>query len=382
MKHKSAFPVTPAPVLLAALLWILLAASAFPQTYLFAGSYTGGLPSNGIRVFKFDPEEITLTPKSEVKGVVNPSFLSLSPDGKTLYACTETRTPNAGSISAFGFNPRKGRLKLLNKLPSHGENPVYISVNQAQTLLVCANYAASTVAAFRLNHNGSLAHVLQVLRFEGSSVDPIRQTASHAHAAVFSPDEAYLLVPDLGADMIRVLAVDAGSWQPLARVESLDVHTDPGSGPRHLRFHPNGKYVYCVEELSGTLSVYAYSDGHLRALQRHFTYQTEMDVYSGADIHVSGDGRFVYVSNRGTDENSIAIFAVGQEGAVLTLVGHASSEGETPRSFCLAPDNQSLLAANQISGNIAVMVRDSATGKLYFDGREYLMPQVSSLQMR
>lgn len=348
-------------------------------TYLFTGSYTGGKPGNGIHVFRFDTETGSLRKVSTVGHLTNSSWITLSPDGRNLYACTDTKLPREGTVKAFAFDPAKGRLSLLNSQPGGGENPVYIAMHPSGGGLVNVNYTGGSVSAFPLSEDGSLLPASQHIQFEGSGLYPDRQEASHPHAAVFSPDQRYVFIPDLGTDLIRVF--DWATDPPMIDAKPSTVVTLPGSGPRHLTFHPNGRFAYCIEELSGCISVYQYHDGRLDSIQRVFSYSKTQEVYNSADIHLSPDGHFLYASNRWDGENTLSIWAVDTTNGLLTFVAHQSTLGDHPRNFCIDPTGSFLLVANQVSGTIVVFRRDTLTGLLSPTGKVAKLPSPSCLQM-
>ncbi len=351
-------------------------------TYLFIGSYTDGKPDRGIYVCSFNPGSGKLKELGAAYDVVNPSFITLSLDGRYMYACADTQMPDTGSVMSFRIDSMTGILHYINRQPSGGDNPVYLSVDRSNKYLINANYTGGSVSAYVLNDNGSLNPSVQIIPFEGSSVIASRQESAHIHAAVFSPKCDYVFLPDLGADIIRVFRFDPARTHPLIPLEAGDIHTAPGSGPRHLTFHPNGKFVYCIEELSGTVAVYAYDEGRLVPSQRIFAYSKPCAYYWSADIHISPDGKFLYASNRREDENTIAIFSIAQESGMLTLVGHQSTFGDHPRNFTLDPSGRFLLVANMLTDNIVVFKRNARTGLLKKTKHELSVPNPSCLQMR
>ena len=351
------------------------------KTHLFVGTYTDGKPGPGIYIYKFNAHNGKLKPLAQGENIVNSSFITLSPDGKYLYACTETKTPGAGSISAFALDKGKGKLRLLNKYPSEGDNPVYLSVHSSGRWVINANYSGGSASVYAVNADGSLQPAAQRLDFSGSSVIPGRQEAPHIHAAVFSPDEKFAYFTDLGSDRIYVYAFHPDREQPLEEQPDLQVRTIPGSGPRHLVFHPRLPVAYCVEELSGAVSVYNYRQGKLEHQQRLNTYRTQMNVYGGADVHPSPDGKFLYVSNRLGDENTIAVFAVNPASGFLTLLSHTASGGDHPRNFVIDPSGKFLLVGNMLSNDIRVFKRNTKTGTLKPIGKPLAVPQPACLKM-
>ncbi len=336
------------------------------QCYVFVGSYNTDKTKNGIYVFSMNTNTGELTPVSSVKNVMNPSFISLSPNGKYLYACTDTRMANAGNIASYGFNQKEGTLSFINSQSSGGDNPVYVSPHPSGKWLIAANYYGGSAAVFPVDENGVVAPAAQVIAYKDSSINKERQERSHIHSANFSPDGRYAYFPDLGADKIRIYRFMAGNKTPLHTATPAYIKTIPGSGPRHFAVHPNQKYAYCITELNGAIEVYR-NLPNLQLIQNLFTHPANStETFGSADIHISPDGRFLYASNRGT-ENNIAIYSI-QKNGTLQLAGYEPSGGEHPRNFGLSPDGKFLLAANMNSGDIVVFKRNAQTGLLQKTG--------------
>ncbi len=376
-------------------LFLLLSALAGSSQsyYLFAGTYTNlgsntadppkdSTGSKGIYVYRWDAATGHAALLSHTEGVVNPSYLAVAPDGKHVYACTDSRMLGAGSISAFSFDRENGALHLVNKQPSGGDNPVYVSVHSSGRWAVMGMYTGGTLSAFPIQPDGSLLPYRQNIQHTGHSIDTVRQAKSHVHSVVFPPDERYLYVQDLGTDKITIYR-----WGDTAQGRALlqmagDVAAIPGSGPRHLTFHPNGKYAYLAEEMGGNVDVYRYhpESGKLDSLQRISSHVADTKgPFAGADIHVSPDGRFLYVSNRGS-ENSITIFSIDTATGILRTVGYQSVLGKEPRNFTLDPSGHFLLVANQVSNNIVIFRVDRETGLLHVTGEELAVPSPSCLK--
>lgn len=348
--------------------------------YLFIGSYTDS-GSKGIYVYTFNASTGDAAFVSNTTGIVNPSYLTISPDAKYVYACTETRTANAGSISSFSFDRKNGSLQFINKQSSGGDNPVYVSVHKSGKWVVCGNYTGGSVSAFRVMKNGGIAEASQVIKHIGNSSDSARQDKSHVHSTIYSHDYGYLFVPDLGLDKVMIYKFLMQSTLPLQTGEQPFVRTLAGSGPRHFAFHPNGKFAYLAEEMGGAVDVYHYTVGKLDSIQRIATHPAETKgPFGAADIHVSPDGLFLYVTNRGK-ENNIAIFSIDATNGKLKPIGYEPTLGLVPRNFVIEPSGKFLLVANQGSGNIVVFKRNRQTGLLQATKTQIRVPEVSCLQM-
>lgn len=343
------------------------------QFTLFAGTYTGS-GSKGIYVYRFNAATGRAQLLHQTDSAEHPSYLALSPNGKTLYACNETASAEGGRISAYAVDTN-GRLRLLNQQFTGGNHPCYVAVHPSGKWVVVGNYSGGSVVAFPVNGDGSLQAYAQLIQHEGKGPNQQRQEKPHVHATVFSGDGNLLYVPDLGTDKLMLYRFDAKAAKPLQAAAQPFVASQPGSGPRHFTFHPNGKWAYLMEELSGTVQHYAVQQGRLVARQRISTHpDTATGVRSSADIHVSPDGRFLYASNRG-NQNSLTIFRIAPATGRLSLVGFQSTGGQTPRNFCIDPSGKYLMVANQNSDAIVVFKRAMRTGLLQQTGELLRVPK-------
>ena len=368
--------------------------------YLLVGTYTNmgstsstpprdSTGSKGIYVYRWDAATGQATLLSHTTGVVNPSFLDIAPDGQHVYAATETRTTGAGSISAFLLDRGSGTLQFINKVPGGGDNPVYVAVHRSGRWVALANYTGGSLSVFPIRADGTLLPYVQNIQHTGHSVNPTRQEKSHVHSVVFSPDNRTLYAQDLGEDSISIYEFNSAVAQPLrvtntgGQTAPAKVSTTPGSGPRHLTFHPNGKYAYLIEEMGGSVDVFQYypGTGHLQLLQRIAAHaDTAKGPFRSSDIHVSADGRFLYATNRESESN-IAVFAVDPKKGTLRTIGYQSVLGKEPRNFMLDPTGNFLLVANQDSNAVVVFKIDKETGLLEPTGQRLDVPSPSCLKM-
>jgi 6-phosphogluconolactonase len=349
------------------LLVVALVASAVvvaaekPYT-VYVGTYTDGT-SRGIYRFTFDPATGSAGEPVLAGEAQNPSFLALHPSGRFLYAVGEIDSfhgAKTGVVSAFAVDPRTGDLKLLDQQPSAGTGPTHLVVDKAGKNVLVANYGGGNVVVLPIAPDGTLKPVSSNQVHQGSGPNQGRQEKPHAHGIYLDPAERFTLAPDLGADRVFVYRFDAAKG-------TLEPHgagtCEPGSGPRHLAFHPNGKYVYVINELTSTITVFSW-DADEGALASGQTVSCLPAGFSGtswtAEVAVSPDGRFVYGSNRGDD--SLAVFAVDPATGRLTVKGHVPVGGKNPRHFAIDPSGRFILAGHQASGTIAVLRRDAATG--------------------
>lgn len=351
------------------------------NTYAFFGSFNRDKNTEGIYVYQLDMMSGNLSKVTTFTGILNPSFLTLSPDGKYIFACTESKTQNGGSVNSFKFNPENKSLTFINKQKSGGENPVYLTVHKNGKWLVNGNYTEGSVSVYPILENGTIQPYVQNFQYTEGSIDQGRQDRSHIHSTVFSPNFDYLFLPDLGADKIRTYRFENEKNQPLQEAEIPFTKTTLGSGPRHFTFHPNGKFAYCIEEMGGAVSAYSYENGKLNDLQRINTHSEKYkDDFESSDVHISPDGKFLYASNRGS-ENNIAIFSIQQDGT-LTIVGYQSTKGKHPRVFGLDPTGKFLITTNAGSGDVAVFKRNPETGLLKKVGKKIKIKSVSCVQIR
>ncbi|MFN2457643.1 MAG: lactonase family protein [Chitinophagaceae bacterium] len=352
---------------------------AAQEFYLFVGTYTNN-GSKGIYVYKFNAATGKAQWVSNTDSVVNPSYLHVTPDGKFVYAVNETGGDQPGSVSAFSFDKKTGQLSLINKQRSGGDHPCYISADKNGKWVVVANYTGGNLSAIPVAENGALQLLTQLVQHTGSSINRQRQVNPHVHAVVFSPAQDHLFATDLGTDKIMAYKFNGKANKPLQPAKQPYTASMPGSGPRHLTFHPNGRFIYVLEELSGKVTGYRYSNGNLVFIQRISAHPKDYKgAFGSADIHVSKDGKFLYTSNRG-NANSITIFSVTSNGR-LQWKGYQSTMGVHPRNFVIDPTGTYLLVANRNTNNIVVFKRNKKTGLLLNTGFQIEVPSPVCLKM-
>lgn len=329
---------------------------------LLIGTYTDKGTSEGIYVYEFDTKTGKAVYKNKATGTENPSYLAISRDGKYVYAANEA---GAGEVSSFTFDKKSGSLKLLGKKPSNGTAPCYVSTNSKGNFVFAGNYGAGNFSVYPVSSDGSLGDAVQVIQHSGSGINKERQEGPHVHSTVLSPDEKFLMVSDLGTDKISIYHFDAhNTTKPLIPADQPYVEVKAGNGPRHLDFHPNGKFAYSIQEMTGNITVFAYNNGHLNAVQNiSILPQGFNGAIGAADIHVSPDGTFLYASNRG-EANDIAIFSIDKGTGMLKPSGRASTLGKGPRNFVIDPSGNFLIAGNQNSDSVIIFRRDKKTGLL------------------
>jgi 6-phosphogluconolactonase len=363
-------------IALLVLLFLTVSAETVPSTphkYLvYVGTYTNeGSTSQGIYAYRFDPGTAELTSLGLAAQTVNPSFLAVHPSHRFLYAVNEVNNHagrRSGAVSAFAIDRETGKLTLLNEVASKGSDPCYVTVDKTGKYVLVANYTGGSVAVFPVLDDGRLGEISAFVQHTGHGANPERQAGPHAHSIDLSPDNRSAVVDDLGLDETLIYKFDSARGS-LASDPTV-AKADPGAGPRHLAFHPNGKLAYVVDEMASEVAVFRYDAGAgaLRPLQ---TISTLPGSFSGqntaAEIQVHPSGKFLYASNRGHD--SIAVFAIDADKGTLTPIEYASTKGATPRSFEVAPRGSLLFVANQKSDEIVVFGIDPETGRLTPTGR-------------
>ncbi|MBA4277471.1 lactonase family protein [Flavobacterium sp.] len=331
---------------------------------LVVGTYTKSCESKGIYVYEFDSKTGDFSFKNSTENVLNPSYLTISGDNKFIYSVSENDKKT--KINAFGFNSKSGKLEFLNSQDPKGLNACYI-INDDKNVIT-ANYSSGNVSVLGKNNDGSIGEVKQVVQHTGKSINPKRQEAPHAHMVYFSPDKKYVLANDLGTDKVYVYQYNPNSATEVLKLKSsFDVKS--GSGPRHLTFSKDGKFVYLLQELDGTLTSFSYADGILKKVSETTVVASDFKGDVGAaDIHISPDGKFLYATNRGT-ANDISVFKILGKGK-LEFVQRISVLGKGPRNFTIDPTGNFLLVGLQYTNEIVIFKRDKKSGMLADTGKK------------
>jgi 6-phosphogluconolactonase len=360
---------------------------------LYIGTYTdpvtdavGTTPgAKGIYTCSWNAATGTLGPFELIAATPDPSFLTFSPrHPNMLYAVNELPDPKNGAVSAFAIIPGTPRLERRSFLTTGGSSPCHLAFDHTGRVLFAANYYGGSLASYKVNAQGRLEPVT-VHRFSGHSIDPDRQTTAHTHCSLFSPDNRFLLVNDLGLDRIMVFHVDTATAK-LTPASTPFYSATPGAGPRHTIFHPNGRWVYSTNELNSTIDRFDWTsaDGLLAhkatvsslppAAQRRNSSlppaARQID-NAPAELATDAEGKFLYVSNRFHD--SIAVFTIDPQDGSLIFMQDIPCGGKTPRFFAIDPSGRWLLVANQDSRNIVVFECDHANGTLKATGASYLL---------
>ncbi len=339
-------------------------------------------PGNGrgIHCFRVNRTTGALTPAGVHELGTSPSSLAINAAGTRLYSANETDRVGPdkhGTVSAFAVNRTDGKLELLNTVPSGGAGPTYVSIHPNGKFALVANYFGGSIAVFPILADGKLGEATDV-KVDAGKIGPTKaknappgsfafsgHDRTHAHMIQADPSGKFVLHVDLGLDKIFVWKFDAEKGT-LAPNDPPSVSLPPGDGPRHFHFHPNGRWLYSIQEEGSTAVLFDYDDGKLAARQ---TISTLPPGYAGSnfcsEILVLADGKFVYVGNRLHD--SIGILAVGPNGT-LKFVGEEWTRGNYPRSFNFDPSGEFLYCCNQRADAVTVFRADRATGGLAFTG--------------
>lgn len=323
--------------------------------YLLIGTYSPEEKA-GIFVYNLNTETGKTEYVSSIPGLANPSYLAVSADERFVYAVSENGE-GGSAAAAFAFDKPKGELSAINRQATKGAGPCYVLTDTKNGFTMTANYSGGSISVFPVDGDGSLKPVAQVFDFSPES---------HLHMATHSPDGKYIFATDLGKDKIYKFDINPdpgadGRFLIPGQPASFDL--PGGAGPRHLAFHPNGKYLYSVNELDGTVSCFTYNDGVISSFQHIASDTVEHEGTKGsADIHISPDGKFLYSSNR-LKNDGIAIFSIDGDNGELTSVGYQVT-GIHPRSFIITPNGKFLLVANQHSNQIQVFSINKETGLL------------------
>ncbi len=348
------------------LLFIYTAVYCQPSYKMMIGTYTHSGNSEGIYSFLFNTKNGSAKPLGK-QATIDPSFLISSVNQQIIYSVNERA--DSGSVTAFKLNAKADSLTQLNAVAAGGGHPCYLASDRNNRFLFVSNYTGGNFSAIPLKADGSLGTSIQTIQHRGKSINTGRQESPHVHSTVLSPDEKYLLVQDLGTDKISVYQVDLNkATHPIDSTPLHIFNCKPGSGPRHLIFHPIDNLVYAVQELSGAVTVLAFKNGALKQIQEISMIPAKSKGKVGAaDIHISPDGAFLYASNRG-DFNEILIYKINKNGT-LGYRATQSTLGKTPRNFAIDPTGNFLLVANQNSNELVVFNRNKATGLLKHNGQ-------------
>jgi len=316
---------------------------------------------DGIFLFRLDTSTGELTKLSSIKAGEKPNYLITDPTNHFLYAVNKD---NEGGVKAFSINQKDGSLTFLNEQSCPG-GPCHLTLDKTNKVLIIANYAKGRLFSFPIQENGRIGPLANMVQHHGSSVNPDRQEGSHTHFVTTDPANKFVFAVDLGLDQILGYRLDIPKGSLTPNEPAIAFKGKPGSGPRHLIFHPNKSYAYLINELGGTMVALEYDDdkGVFKEIQ---TIKTLPDDFKGenlcAAVHVSSDGRYLYGSNRGHD--SIVVYSIEETTGRLKLVEYVSSGGKQPRDFNIDINGRFMIVGNQDTNNVRTCKIVKESGKL------------------
>lgn len=322
-------------------------------SFFFASGYASE-EQPAIQSFLLDERSGEITALGSFSGINAPSFLLAHPNGRWVYAVSEIGRDShgaSGEVWAFKFEQEPFSIQVINHQTTRGDWPCHLQFDMTGNWIITTNYGTGNAAIYPILADGSLGEMTDFVQHHGQGPNPTRQEAPHAHSSIFTPDNQFAFIADLGIDQLVIYQLESSSGKLLLQ---SSVNAKPGAGPRHLAFHPNGKWMYTANELDSTVTLYDYDAAKCTLHERQSlpTIPSVSPENIVADIHVTSSGTRVYVSNRGHD--SIAVYDVGTDGR-LTLVAIPSCGGIWPRNFAHSPSGKFILVANQHSNEISVL---------------------------
>lgn len=352
------------------------ASDACGTNWVYFGTRTTE-PGQGIVAARFDAKHGRLSSIGKVAEVTKPAWLLAHPKLPVLYSVSEVNSESR--VYAFARDPATGKLNLINSVASGGGGATHLTFDEGAKALFVAHYTTGHVSLLPIADDGRLGIPLSVQSNYGTGPNQQRQTSPHAHGVAVDPSHRFVLAADLGADRVFVYGFDAATRQLVPATPPF-MSATPGSGPRHLTFHPNGQFLFLVTEMAAEVVSYRW-DAKRARLQHIQTLPMDEPTFTGqksaAHIAISGDGRYVYASNRGA--NAIAVFGVNPKNGTMRDVQRISAEGRTPWDFSIDPSGRWMLVANSGSNSIAVFAVNPDTGELTPTQETMAMPQPSNV---
>ncbi len=350
--------------------------TALPTYRVYFGTDTANGQAKGIYRATFNASSGELTQLGLVMEAAQPSFLAMGPAAaqRVLYAVGES---GEGSVGSYLIEPQTGDLRRIGQVSSGTAGPCYLSIDATGHAAFTANYAGGGVSSYRIEPDGTLSAPVDQVNYKDAArygingPNAARQDGPHPHSATISPDNRFMVVCDLGHDRVSIFEIDGEPAKLDTDEPHLFSNNRPGSGPRHVVFHPNQRWVYCINELDSTIDQYLWTATHgtnpqalltlagppVKTIAAEFTGKS-----TAAEVAISPNGYFLYASNRG--EDSLVVFAVDPAKGTLTLVQRIACGGKMPRHFTLDPTGNWLLCGNQEAGGVTVFRRDGGTGRL------------------
>ncbi len=333
---------------------------------LFVGTHTG-TGSKGVYAYDWSSATGTVSQEKLAAEIESPTYVALSPNKRYLFTANEVdlfHGVKSGGVSSFRIGPGAGQLTAINGVTSGGGGTCFVGVDPSGRTLLCANYTGGSAASFRIGGDGVLSPAVSEFHYTGHGPNPDRQEAPHVHRAIASPSGKYAFFNDLGLDVIHIYKLDEATAKLTAHHPAV-WQAPPGSGPRALRFHPNGRWAYCVLEMGASVVLLEWDEaaGTLTTRQEaRLTPEGFTGRAQASEIVLDRSGRFAYAACRFYD--TLVNFSVDPETGRLTILGRSTCGGKVPRDITLDPSERWMLVANQESDLIAIIARDPATGLL------------------
>lgn len=330
---------------------------------LLTGTYTNTGKSKGIYLFEIDTDSRIISQKAIYDGLSNPSFLALSKDQSKIYTFSENY--NSGTVAALSINDSHDSIRLINQFKTNIKGPCHIVTDDKNAFT--SIYNGGFLSVFGINKDGSLTETRQTLGFTPTGNDKSSKIVSHIHQVVIAPDHKHIVTNDLGTDKVWIYKYNPASKDNvLYDGKAFDVKT--GSGPRHAVFCKNGKFFFLAHELDGSVSAFSYKNGIIKLIQETTVIRENNPKPWVADIHLSPDNKFLYVTNR-APANDITCFKVSKNGKI-DFVSQTKTEGDGPRNFAITPDGKYIFIGHQFTDNITIFKRDAETGKMTNTGMQ------------
>ncbi len=339
------------------------------KAHFYVGGSTRDLPAGaGVELWSVDMESGAMEKVGNPAAVSNPGYLTMNADGSRVYSTNNIPGQEGGFISTFSVDPISNQLTKIQTQQTDASSASYIRLDGTGKWMMSANYGRGNIVVNPVLNDGTLGATTATIKHEGKSIHQRRQQGSHAHCIVAGPENKFVFVPDLGIDKIVAYRFD-DSTGALTAVPEMDVVTPPGSGPRHIIFHPNGKLAFATIEMTGYLGTYTYEDGKLSPVGLYpATPASYVGAQSTSEVRISPNGRFVYVGNRGHD--SIAVFKINRKTGKAKLIQNISTEGSWPRNFGITSCGKMMVVGNQKSNTIVSFRINPFTGKLTSTGQQ------------
>jgi 6-phosphogluconolactonase len=342
------------------------AATHHSKYILYVGTY-----GKGVYGYRYDSANGSLESLSLVGEVASPSWVSTDPAHKYLFAVSELDGDNKGSVHSFSIDHASGKLTLINSQSAEGLAPCHVAVDKTGKVLAVANYTSGSVISYPVSPDGKIGEKASLITASGSGADKERQASPHMHEAVFSANNQFLYVPDLGLDLIHIFKFDPSS----AKLTEIGAGKEaPGMGPRHIVFSPNDKFAYVMNELKPAVSVFAHDSatGKLDLIQTIASVPEGPPIDGPAEVLIDKSGKYVYASNRGP--GTIAVFSVDHATGKLSLLQLAETGFTQPRGVAFDPTEHTLFVGDQKTDKFITFQIDHATGKLTATGKTYQVP--------